>query len=274
MSRCAARKFRLVNLNETRAGLCLMLRLVSANKIVLSGILLLLAACSEKPPQIAYLPPLDRLQDGFLDAETYQIVSYGRALDFSKPLDPKLHFFPTMISEAFDQEEFVKFSAEQVLLLNARKPVTGIPLAEILAAETNQLNPQEVNLSAIDEKIRAPMEIKRVLFDNACANARILGLYRWLISEAAQMKLLHGATLPHETISKTPLDPRFFPPRDFYVAESAAIIKNIDQAMLKKKYRYEIVHEVFSKPAQLECKIAIHIHKRKLQLSLPFLSPL
>lgn len=251
-----------------------MLHRDSAKKIFLSGIFFIASACSEKPPQIAYLAPLERIQEGFLDAETYQVVSYGRALDLSKPLDPRQHYFPPAISETFDHEEFLKYTTEQQQLLIARKPVNGVPLAAVLAAEANQLSPQEINLSALDEKIRAPMEIKRVLFDNACTNARILGLYRWLISEAAQMKLLHGATLPHESISKTQLDARFFPPRDYYVAESSAILKNIDQVMQKKKYRYEIVHEVFSRPAQLECKIAIHIHKRKLQLSMPFLTPL
>jgi hypothetical protein len=143
-----------------------------------------------------------------------------------------------------------------------------------LIAEANQLNPQEINLALIDEKIRAPMEIKRVLFDNACLNARIVGLYRWLITDVMQMKLLHGATLPRERLSLTTLDARYFPPRDYYVAESAEIAKNIDAAMQRKKFRYEIVQEVFSKPEKLECKVVIHIHKRNLQINMPFLAPL
>ncbi|AFM12606.1 hypothetical protein [Turneriella parva] len=235
---------------------------------------LLLSACSPKPPQITYIGPLDRVQEGFLDPVTYQIVSFGLALDFSKPLDPKAHFFPPVIDENFDNEEFLKYSGEQQTLIKARKPHNGYPLADILAAEANQLNPQEINLSLIDEKIRAPMEIKRVLFDNACTNARIMGLYRWLIGDAVQMRLLHGATIPREGIQKTTLDPRYYPPREFYVAESAAILKNLDQAMAKRGYRYEIVHEAFSKPEQLECKMAIHIHKKNLQIGLPFLAPL
>lgn len=231
-------------------------------------------ACNPKPAQITYVGPLERVQEGFLDPVTYQIISYGRAIDLSQPLDGKAYFFPGAIDENFDNEEFLKYSADQQALIKARKPHAGYPLVEVLAAEANQLNPQEINLSSIDEKIRAPMEIKRVLFDNACSNARVLGLYRWLISEAVQMKLLHGATIPREGIQKTTLDPRYYPPREFYVAESAAILKNLDQAMLKRGYRYEIVHEVFSKPEILECKMAIHIHKKNLQNSLPYLTPL
>ncbi len=234
----------------------------------------LFGGCSPKPPQITYIGPLDRVQEGFLDPVTYQLVSFGFALDFSKPLDPKAHFFPAVIDENFDNEEFLKYSGEQQALIKARKPHNGYPLAEILAAEANQLNPQEINLSLIDEKIRAPMEIKRVLFDNACMNARIMGLYRWLIGDAVQMRLLHGATIPREGIQKTTLDPRYYPPREFYVSESAEIVKNLDQAMTKRGYRYEIVYEGFSKPEQLECKMAIHIHKKNLQISLPFLAPL
>ncbi|MBX3720226.1 MAG: hypothetical protein KF713_00160 [Turneriella sp.] len=230
--------------------------------------------CFQKPPQITYLSPVDRIQEGFLDPVTYQIVSYGRALDFSKPLDPKTTFLPNSISELFDHEAFADFNKQRELLLQQRKPVSGFPLGEILAAEANQLNPQEINLALIDEKIRAPMEIKKVLFDNACMNARILGLYRWLISDAMQMKLLHGATLPREGLQLTTLDARYFPPRAYYVAESADIAKNLDAAMEKKKFRYEIVQEVFSRPEVFECKIVIQVHKRNLQLNMPFLAPL
>jgi hypothetical protein len=240
----------------------------------LSAVIFTANACSPKPAQITYIGPLERAQEGFLDPVTYQIISYGRAIDLSQPLDAKTHFFPAAIDENFDQEEFLKYSADQQALIKARKPHAGYPLVEVLAAEANQLNPQEINLALIDEKIRAPMEIKRVLFDNACSNARVLGLYRWLISEAVQMKLLHGATIPREGIQKTTLDARYFPPREYYVAESATIIKNLDQAMAKRGYRYEIVHEVFSKPELLECKMAIHIHKKNLQNNLPHLTPL
>ena len=242
--------------------------------VALGTAMLFGSACSPKPPQITYIGPLDRVQEGFLDPVSYQLVSYGSALDFSKPLDPKAHFFPAVIDENFDNEEFLKYSTEQQALVKARKPHNGYPLVEILAAEANQLNPQEINLSLIDEKIRAPMEIKRVLFDNACMNARIMGLYRWLIGDAVQMRLLHGATIPREGIQKTSLDPRYYPPREFYVSESAEIVKDLDQAMTKRGYRYEIVYEGFSKPDQLECKMAIHIHKKNLQIGLPFLAPL
>lgn len=242
--------------------------------VLVSSLLLVAAACSPKPAQIAYLAPLDRLQEGFLDATTYQVLGYGRALDLTQPIDPKTAFFPVSVGVAFDHEEFQSYNTEVQNLLKARKPVNGVPFAEVMAAEANQLSPQEVNLTAIDEKIRAPMEIKRALFDNACTNARILALYRWLIGDATQMKLLHGATLPPEGLQKTTLDPRFYPPRAHYVAESAAILKNLDQAMAKKKFRYEIVSETFSKPEQLECKVAIHIHRQNLQVSMPFLAPL
>jgi hypothetical protein len=181
---------------------------------------------------------------------------------------------PNAVSEIFDNEAFLEFNLQQQNFFRQRKPITGYPLGEILASEVNQLNPQEVNLAVIDEKIRAPMEIKRVLFDNACMNARITGLYRWLISDVMQMKLLHGATLPREGLALTSLDARYFPPRNFYVAESAEIVKNLEAAMLKKKYRFEIVQEVFSKPEVLECKVAIQIHKRNLQVTMPFLAPL
>lgn len=247
---------------------------MTARAGLFTGIFLFLVSCSPKPAQIAYLAPLDRLQEGFLDATTYQVISYGRALDMTQPIDVKSAFFPLAVAANFDHEEFLAYNTEVQNLLKTRKPVSGVPLAEVMAAEANQLNPQEVNLAAIDEKIRAPMEIKRALFDNACTNARVLALYRWLIGDATQMKLLHGATLPPEGLQKTSLDPRFFPPRAFYVAESAAIIKNLDQAMAKKKFRYEIVLETFSKPEQFECKVAIHIHRHNLQVSMPFLAPL
>lgn len=231
-------------------------------------------SCSPKPAQIAYLSPLDRVQEGFADPTTYQIITYGRALDLTKVTDPKQFFYPHSISETFDHEEFIKYNADQQVLIKARKPTTGFLFSEVMAAEANQLNPQEVNLSLLDEKIRGPMEIKRVLFDNACAAAQIMGLYRWLIGDGMQMKLLHGATLPAEGISKTSLDSRFFPPRDYYVAESKRILQNLDLAMQKRKFTYEIIHEVFSKSEQLECKVAIHIHKRNLQVNMPFLAPL
>jgi hypothetical protein len=231
-------------------------------------------ACSPKPTPIAYLPPLDRTQEGFLDPTTYQLVSFGRALDLTQPIDPKTTFFPPAVGASFDQEEFQAYNAEAQKLLSARKPVGGVPFVEVMAAEANRLNPQEVNLEKIDEKIRAPMEIKRALFDNACTNARILALYRWLIGDATQMKLLHGATLPPEGLQKTALDPRFFPPRNYYVAESEAILKDLEQAMAKKKFRYEIIMEKFSKPEQLECTMVIHIHRNNLQVSMPFLLPL
>ena len=227
--------------------------------------------CTPKPAQIQYLAPLDRLQEGFLDSITYQVVTFGRALDLSKPLDAKAYFFPAAINESFDHEEFVKYTAAQQALIKTRKPTSGYLLADVLAAEANQLNPQEISLASVDEKIRAPMEIKKVLFDNACLNARIMGLYRWLIGDAMQMKLIHGATIPREGIRQTSLDPRYYPPRDYYVAESPEIMKDIDAAMEKRKFRYEIVHEVFSRPEQLECKVAIHIHKRNLQVNMPFL---
>jgi hypothetical protein len=246
----------------------------SLRQASLSGLVLLAAACFPKPPQITYLSPVDRIQEGFLDPVTYQIVSYGRALDLSKPFDLKTTLVPTSIGEAFDHEAFTEFNQQQLNLLKQRKPTTGFPLGDILVAEANQLNPQEINLALIDEKIRGPMEIKRVLFDNACLNARVLGLYRWLISDVMQMKLLHGATLPREGLALTSLDARYFPPRDYYVAESPEIAKNIDAAMQKKKFRYEIVQEIFTKPDKLECKVAIHIHKRNLQVNMPFLAPL
>lgn len=257
-----------------RAELCRMLRSVLQLSAILISFSCLALGCFQKPPQITYLSPLDRVQEGFLDPVTYQIVSYGRALDLAKPFDPRLTFFPNNISEAFDHEAFVEFNKQQMLLMQVRKPISGFPLGEILLSEANQINPQEVNLGLIDEKIRAPMEIKRVLFDNACLNARIVGLYRWLIADVMQMRLLHGATIPREGIRLTPLNAQYYPPRDYYVAESPVIIKDIDAAMLKKKFRYEIVHEVFSKPDKLECKVAIHIHKRNLQLNMPFLAPL
>jgi hypothetical protein len=245
-----------------------------ARAALITGVFLGLVACSPKPAQIAYLAPLDRTQEGFLDPTTYQLVSFGRALDLTQPIDPKTTFFPPAVGASFDQEEFQSYNRELQKLLNARKPIGGVPFAEVIAAVANQLNPQEVNLAAIDEKIRAPMEIKRALFDNACTNARILALYRWLIGDATQMKLLHGATLPPEGLQKTTLDPRFYPPRNYYVAESAAILKNLEQAMAKKKFRYEIVLEKFSKAEQLECTMVIHVHRHNLQVSMPFLLPL
>jgi hypothetical protein len=249
-------------------------RRLAAPHLSILSLLLFSALCSRKPPQITYLAPLDRIQEGFLDPVTYQIVSYGRALDFPVPADAKVGYFPQAINETFDQEAFLSFNVEQQALIQARKPVTGIPLAEVLNAEANQLNPQEINLALIDEKIRAPMEVKRVLFDNACANARIVGLYRWLITDAVKMKLLHGAVIPREGLQETTLDVRYFPPRPYYSDESAEILRNLDAAMQKKKYRYEIVHEIFSKPEILECKVAIHIHRRNLQVNMPFLAPL
>lgn len=242
--------------------------------LVAAVLITALVQCTPKAAQIQYLAPLERQQEGFLDSTTYQVVTFGRALDLSKPLDAKAHFFPTTINETFDHEELIKFTAAQQQLIKLRKPTSGFLLADILTAEANQLNPQEISLANIDEKIRAPMEIKKVLFDNACLNARIMGLYRWLITDAMQMKLIHGATIPREGIRQTTLDPRYYPPRDYYVAESPEIMKNIDAAMQKRGFRYEIVHEVFSKPEQLECKVAIHIHKRNLQVNMPFLVPL
>lgn len=236
--------------------------------------LIVLFACSEKPQQITYIPPLDRIQEGFLDATTYQIISYGKALDLAPPFDPKTGYFPVSINETFDQEAFLSFNTEQQTIRTAGKPATGISAIDILNAETNQLNPQEINLALIDEKIRAPMEVKRVLFDNACLHARIAGLYRWLITDAVRMKLLHGATIPREGLKPTGLDVRYFPPRAYYSSESADILKNLDTVMDKKKFRYEIVHETFSKPEILECKVAIHIHRRNLQVNMPFLAPL
>lgn len=235
--------------------------------------LMIATACAPKPAQIAYLSPLDRQQEGFLDSITYQVVSYGRALDFSKPLDAKKLFFPRSITETFDNEEFIRYNIAQQALITARKPPTGFAFTEVMEAEANQLNPQDLNLALLDEKIRGPMEVNRVLFDNACSAARVAGLYRWLIADALQMKLLHGATLPREGLANTSLDSKFFPPREYYVAESEWILKNLDQAMQKKKYRFEIVHETFSKPEQLECKIVIHVHRRNLQTNMPFLAP-
>ena len=75
-------------------------------------------------------------------------------------------------------------------------------------------------------------------------------------------------------LALTTLDARYFPPRAYYVAESADIAKNLDAAMEKKKFRYEIVQEVFSRPEVFECKIVIQVHKRNLQLNMPFLAPL
>jgi len=231
--------------------------------------------CAPKAPPIAYLAPLDRVQEGFLDSTTYQIVAFGAALDFSKPIDASSHFFPHSINEAFDHEEFMRYNGEQQNLIKARKPATGFTFVEVMNAEANQLNPQDLNLAAVDEKIRGPMEVKRVLFDNACNAAIISGLYRWLISDAMQMKLLHGATLPREGLPKTGLDTKFFPPRVHYVAESKVIIEELTRAMKKKKFAFEIVHEIFSKPEQLECKVAIHIHKKNLQVNTQqFLAPL
>ena len=247
---------------------------LSIRVAIILGLSLLFISCFKKPAQISYLSPLDRVQEGFLDPITYQVVSFGYALDLSKPFDPKTTFLPSAISDLFDHEVFLEFNKEQQALLRAYKPPTGIPLGDILVAEPNQLNPQEINLALIDEKIRAPMEVKRVLFDNACLNARIVGLYRWLISDAMQMRLLHGATIPREGLALTTLDARYYPPRSYYVAESGEIIRNIDQAMEKKNFRYEIVHEVFSKPERLECKMTIHIHRRNLQVNMPFLAPL
>lgn len=260
-----------------RTGLCRMNHrpaLKWSQVLLAAAVVGMCMQCTPKAAQIQYLAPLDRQQEGFLDSTTYQVVTFGRALDLSKPLDARAHFFPATINESFDNEEFLKFTAAQQQLIKARKPPVGFPLADVLASEANQLNPQEISLASVDEKIRAPMEIKKVLFDNACLNARIMGLYRWLISDAMQMKLIHGATIPREGIRQTSLDVRYYPPRDFYVSESPEIIKNIDAAMEKRGFRYEIVHEVFSRPEQLECKVAIHIHKRNLQVNMPFLVPL
>lgn len=232
------------------------------------------AACNPKVAQISYLAPLDRTQEGFLDRATYQIITYGNALDFSKPVDARTTLLPTSINELFDQEALLSYNAKQQALLRERKPAVGVSLSDILTSEVNQLNPQEVNLAAIDEKIRAPMEIKRVLFDNACSAARVIGLYRWLIGDALRMKLLHGATIPREGIPAVPLGLRYFPPRSFYSIESSDIVKELDRAMAQRDFRYEIVYEVFSKPETLECKMAIHIHKRNLQAKSDFLAPL
>lgn len=251
-----------------------MLRTPHRQLILATSLVSTIMACSPKPQPIAYLSPLDRQQEGFLDASTYQIISYGMALDLTKPVDTKTTFFPPSVGESFDQEEFQKYNEELRPALRARKKVNGIPFTEVMAAEANQLNPQEINLAVIDEKIRAPMEIKRALFDNACTNARILGLYRWLLSDATHMKLVHGASLPQEGVAKAGLDSRFYPPRAYYVAESAAILKDLEHAMAKKKFRYEVVTEVFSKPQQLECKVALHIHRNRLQVDMPFLVPL
>jgi len=239
-----------------------------------ASVAIVFAACNPKVAQISYLSPLDRTQEGFLDRATYQIITFGNALDFSKPVDARKTLLPTSINELFDQEALLSYNAKQQALLNERKPVVGVTLADILASEVNQLNPQEVNLAAIDEKIRAPMEIKRVLFDNACSAARIVGLYRWLIGDALRMKLLHGATIPREGIQSVPLSLRYFPPRSFYSIESNDIVKELDRAMAQRDFRYEIVYEIFSKSETLECKMAIHIHKRNLQAKSDFLAPL
>jgi hypothetical protein len=273
--------FRLVNMWESESKLCLMKASVSqlrfgrtAVTLIALAALVMEPACSRKPPQIAYLGPLDRVQEGFLDPETYQIVSYGRALDLSKQMDPRSTYFPRSIDYHFDQEEFKTYNVEQAKLFSERKPTTGFPMFEIMEAEANQLNPQEVNLSLIDEKIRGPMEIKRALFDNACMHARIQGLFRMLIAETMQMKLIYGATVPQEGIPISGLTPIYYPPREYYVAESTAILKDLEKVLQKRKFRYEIVQEVFSKPELLECKMTIHIHRKNLQLTMPYLSPL
>ncbi|MBV6492528.1 MAG: hypothetical protein LDLANPLL_00522 [Turneriella sp.] len=228
----------------------------------------------KKVPTISYLSPLDRTQEGFLDATTYQIVSFGYALDFKKPYDLTKTFVPSAINDVFDQEAFTAFNTQHEKLIREKKPTSGILLSAVLAAEANYLNPQELDISVLDESIRAPMEIKRVLFDNACTNARIVGLYRWILTYVAQVKLLHGATLPNEAIAKTNLDKNYFPPQEYYTNASKALLKNLDNEIKNQHFRYEIVQEVFSKPEKLECKTVIHIHKKQLQLLMPFLAPL
>lgn len=235
--------------------------------------LTILLSCKKAPP-ITYLAPLDRTQEGFLDPTTYQVISYGYALDLTKPFDIATTFVPMSINDTFDQESFTDFNTQQTKLIRERKPTNGLLLAGVLTTEANFLHPQELDVSALDEAIRAPMEIKRIFFDNACTHARIVGLYRWVLTDATRLKLLHGATLPNEAVQKTTLDKNYFPPRDFYVAASKSILKNLDAEMKQRDFRYEIIQETFSKPEKLECKVVLHVHKKKLQLTMPFLAPL
>lgn len=229
------------------------------------------AACSKKPAQIAYLSPLDRSQEGFLDQATYQILSYATALDFTKGIDAKINFFPQTIDAHFAQDQFVSFNETYQQAIKTKQPMTVVSFADVMAAEIQQLSPKDLDLSSLDPGVRAPMEIKRVLFDNACMEARVQGLYRWLLGDAMQIKYVHGEQLPTEAIHKVGLNPNYYPPKAYYVADASAILGDLEAAMKRRKFRYEIVYETLSKPNELECKVAIFIHKRHLQVDSPYL---
>lgn len=162
---------------------------ISALFILVFFHLLLIGGCKKAPPRIDYLHPLDRKSEGFLDADTFQVIGKAYAFDPALLSSSETLRIPYPVEPGFDQEALEKYNEKEEIQNLKRTPATyehsseieSLLLSEVMATDLTALPEQRVDLAAIDPSLEAITKARKTLTENACNQALVMAQYNWFV---------------------------------------------------------------------------------------------
>lgn len=229
----------------------------------------LLTFCEKKYPRVNYLSPRDRENNGFVDQDTWQQVSWGYFFPPQltiKEIETLPVYYP--LPEGFSYDNLSKFSQEVYL----NKPEVKVKISfqkffvrDLLALKEEDELLYETNPEKLSEPLVAKIEIKKNLFYYACDHAYASGLNHFLLLLDSSKK--DGIT--KEYLSA--LDARFFPLPNYYFAEVKKALELLKSLVTAKKLNHEVISEKPDVQNPFRCKIVIHFKLKDLILKEPVL---
>ncbi|RME88045.1 MAG: hypothetical protein D6767_10845 [Candidatus Hydrogenedentota bacterium] len=233
-----------------------------------------LFSCEKKIPAVDYLSPLDRNQEGFLDKDTFQVLSFARmfSLDAIDLYENKAIFYP--LRQNFTQEDLnnaPEFYKAKRQLDDSQTAVYR--LKDIFDVTLEIANIAPIAKEGLAKDFTQKMEIRKTWQKQACDQAVSRAMYRWFVLSNPTLKekpLMANDGVQLLSQDFLPIIPGFpkamFPPPVYYDKQTKARIYYLKSQLRKKDMNPEIIlRESLDFPVPT-CKVAILIKKENLLL--------
>lgn len=217
-----------------------------------------LSSCKRNGQTIDYLSPLERNQQGFLDADTYQVIGLGKPFDTEKLAGLRKVLFPADLQLDWTTEKILDYNSQDL-----RKEKTFL-LKEIYSEDLKGLYKVKIPLEKLDPDLNLLIEWRKHLNDNACLAALYNALSVWVT-----MHETHVVSLVDDRMGKNSYD--------FFASDIKAGISGREDRIIRAKEKYEVIEERMLPQVEEEdgvetCQIVVHIRQDGLMKKNPWLT--
>lgn len=224
------------------------------NQLLFCLISTFLAGCGSPTFKQALISPMDMNRNGFIDKETYQIVSSAVAISPLKSAGRKSRVFVNY-SISFDQASLQHLNEQNWRQVEFPDTVT---ISELIT-ETDQLkalkriSPSEKEKDYLDKVIR----LQEQLQENACIQARLRAYF-------LALKTFEPIFSTLSFFETQQLPEQLFPPQKEYQRESLFMLYLIEERLRNLPFKIEFIRSKVEENNPLSCQAVVYVHKSSL----------